>query len=112
MEMIHGATLVHDDVIGRSNKRRGKPSVNLVFGEHRTIFDGNYILVKVGSMVARLENDEMIEIELLAEILEDLVYGEFMQLEAIGQNSDRFSDNIKRPSIRLPAKWQIVVKEW
>lgn len=91
-EMIHTATLVHDDVIDRSNKRRGKPSVNALFGERRTIVGGDYVLAKAGAMVARLNSDEVTEI--LAQVLEDLVHGEFMQMDTSGENSERFAHYI------------------
>ncbi|CAL8072813.1 unnamed protein product [Orchesella dallaii] len=91
-EMIHTATLVHDDVIDRSNKRRGKPSVNALFGERRTIVGGDYVLAKAGAMVARLNSDEVTEI--LAQVLEDLVHGEFMQMDSSGDNSERFAHYI------------------
>lgn len=91
-EMIHTATLVHDDVIDRSNKRRGKPSVNALFGERRTIVGGDYVLAKAGAIVARLNSDEVTEI--LAQVLEDLVHGEFMQMDTSGGSSERFAHYI------------------
>ena len=45
-EMIHTATLVHDDVIDTSDTRRGKPSVNALFGQKKAIIGGDYILGK------------------------------------------------------------------
>jgi len=91
-EMIHTATLVHDDVIDRSDKRRGKPSVNVKFGQRKSIVGGDYVLAKAGAMVARLDNNEVTEI--LAQVLEDLVHGEFMQLGANEENTERFAHYI------------------
>ncbi|CAG7731442.1 unnamed protein product [Allacma fusca] len=91
-EMIHTATLVHDDVIDTSDTRRGKPSVNALFGQKKAIIGGDYILAKAGAMVARLNNDEVTQI--LAQVLEDLVQGEFMQMGANDGTSERFTHYI------------------
>lgn len=91
-EMIHTATLVHDDVIDRSDKRRGKPSVNALYGQRKSIVGGDYVLAKAGAMIARLDNDEVTEI--LAQVLEDLVHGEFMQMGANEENTERFAHYI------------------
>lgn len=90
--MIHTATLVHDDVIDTSDTRRGKPSVNALYGQRKAIIGGDYILAKAGAMVARLNNDEVTQI--LAQVLEDLVQGEFMQMGANEGNSERFAHYI------------------
>jgi len=90
--MIHTATLVHDDVIDTSNTRRGKASVNALFGQKKAIIGGDYILAKAGAMVARLNNDEVTQI--LAQVLEDLVEGEFMQMGANEGTTERFTHYI------------------
>jgi len=72
-EMIHTATLVHDDVIDMSDTRRGKPSVNALFGEQKAILGGDFILARAGAMIARLGNDSVTII--LSQVLEDLVQG-------------------------------------
>lgn len=91
-EMIHTATLVHDDVIDRSDKRRGKPSVNALFGQRKSIVGGDYVLAKAGAMIARLDNNAVTEI--FAQVLEDLVHGEFMQMGANEENTERFAHYI------------------
>lgn len=91
-EMIHTATLVHDDVIDRSDKRRGKPSVNALFGQRKSIVGGDYVLAKAGAMVARLDNNAVTEI--FAQVLEDLVHGEFMQMGANEEKTERFAHYI------------------
>lgn len=91
-EMIHTATLVHDDVIDTSDTRRGKPSVNALYGQKKAIIGGDYILAKAGAMVARLNNDEVTQI--LAQVLEDLVQGEFMQMGAKEGTTEKFTHYI------------------
>jgi len=46
MELIHMATLIHDDVIDKTATRRGKPTVNALFGNLATVLSGDYLLAK------------------------------------------------------------------
>lgn len=59
-EMIHTASLVHDDVIDTADTRRGKPSVNILWGQKKAILAGDYILSRASQMLARLRNEEVI----------------------------------------------------
>lgn len=59
-EMIHTASLVHDDVIDTADTRRGKPSVNTLWGQKKAILAGDYILSRASQMLARLRDDEVI----------------------------------------------------
>ena len=43
MEMIHTATLVHDDVIDMAKTRRGRPSINVVWGNHTSVLAGDWL---------------------------------------------------------------------
>lgn len=72
-EMIHTASLLHDDVIDEATTRRGKKSVNMVFTDKQTILAGDYILSKASIALAKLGNCKAVE--LIAEIIEDLVKG-------------------------------------
>jgi decaprenyl-diphosphate synthase subunit 1 len=59
-EMIHTASLVHDDVIDTADTRRGKSSVNVLWGQKKAILAGDYIISRASQMLARLQNDEVI----------------------------------------------------
>ena len=59
-EMIHTASLVHDDVIDTADTRRGKSSVNVLWGQKKAILAGDYIISRASQMLARLRNDEVI----------------------------------------------------
>lgn len=59
-EMIHTSSLVHDDVIDSADTRRGKKSVNVVYGQRKSILAGDYILSRASQMLARLENEEIL----------------------------------------------------
>lgn len=78
-ELIHTASLLHDDVIDHSESRRGSPSANLEFGNKMAVLAGDFLLGRASVALARLRNPEVIE--LLATVIANLVEGEFMQLK-------------------------------
>lgn len=55
IELIHMATLLHDDIIDRSPVRRGKPSPHVEFGEAATLLTGDFLLVRAFSLCAHLD---------------------------------------------------------
>ncbi|KAI7850700.1 solanesyl pyrophosphate synthase [Circinella umbellata] len=78
-EMIHTASLLHDDVIDASATRRNLPSANASFGNKMAVLAGDFLLARASLTLARLRNSECIE--LMATCLANLVEGEFMQLK-------------------------------
>jgi octaprenyl-diphosphate synthase len=56
-ELIHEATLLHDDVIDEADKRRGQRSLNRLYGNESAVLLGDFLLSKVFSMSARLHSD-------------------------------------------------------
>lgn len=79
VEMIHTASLLHDDVIDNSATRRGNPSGNIAFGNKMAILAGDFLLGRASVAIARIRNAEVIE--LLSTTIANLVEGEFMQLK-------------------------------
>lgn len=77
-ELIHTASLLHDDVIDHSVSRRGAPSANLEFGNKMAVLAGDFLLGRASVALARLRDAEVVE--LLATVIANLVEGEFMQL--------------------------------
>lgn len=77
-ELIHTASLLHDDVIDHSVSRRGSPSANLEFGNKMAVLAGDFLLGRASVALARLRDAEVVE--LLATVIANLVEGEFMQL--------------------------------
>lgn len=55
VEMIHDATLLHDDVIDEGQTRRGAPTINLVWGNESAVLLGDFVLSQVFRMTAELE---------------------------------------------------------
>lgn len=78
-ELIHTASLLHDDVIDHSTARRGSPSANLEFGNKMAVLAGDFLLGRASVALARLRDPEVTE--LLATVIANLVEGEFMQLK-------------------------------
>lgn len=79
VEMIHTASLLHDDVIDLSDARRGRPSGNIAFTNKMAVLAGDFLLGRASVAIARLRNPEVIE--LLSTTIANLVEGEFMQLK-------------------------------
>ncbi|XP_045118501.1 all trans-polyprenyl-diphosphate synthase PDSS1-like [Portunus trituberculatus] len=93
-EMLHTASLVHDDVLDASDTRRGKPSVNNLYGQRKAVMAGDYILSVASTMLARIRNEEVIVV--LSQVMSDLVQGEFMQLGSKENENERFAHYLKK----------------
>ncbi|KAF2746890.1 terpenoid synthase [Sporormia fimetaria CBS 119925] len=78
-ELIHTASLLHDDVIDHSESRRSAPSANIEFGNKMAVLAGDFLLGRASVALARLRDPEVTE--LLATVIANLVEGEFMQLK-------------------------------
>lgn len=78
-ELIHTASLLHDDVLDHSESRRSNPSANIAFGNKMAVLAGDFLLGRASIALARLRDAEVIE--LLATVIANLVEGEFMQLK-------------------------------
>ncbi|KAI5923017.1 hexaprenyl pyrophosphate synthase [Camillea tinctor] len=93
-ELIHTASLLHDDVVDHSISRRGSPSANYEFGNKMAVLAGDFLLGRASVALARLRNAEVIE--LLATVIANLVEGEFMQLKntARDERNPKYSEDI------------------
>ncbi|KAF9203008.1 coq1 putative hexaprenyl diphosphate synthase [Haplosporangium sp. Z 27] len=78
VEMIHTASLLHDDVIDVADKRRNLLSANESFGNKMAVLGGDFLLARASIALARLRNHEVTE--LISTVIANLVEGEFMQL--------------------------------
>eukprot|EP00181_Compsopogon_caeruleus_P004365 CAMPEP_0184678860 /NCGR_PEP_ID=MMETSP0312-20130426/1671_1 /TAXON_ID=31354 /ORGANISM="Compsopogon coeruleus, Strain SAG 36.94" /LENGTH=399 /DNA_ID=CAMNT_0027127927 /DNA_START=323 /DNA_END=1522 /DNA_ORIENTATION=+ len=77
-EMLHTASLLHDDVIDVSDTRRGLESVNSVFGNQLAVLAGDFLLARASIGLAQLRNCDVVE--LLSTVIEHLVRGEILQM--------------------------------
>ena len=80
-EMIHVASLLHDDVIDTSPLRRGVPSGPANFGNKLTVLGGDFLLGRASAALSRLGESEVVE--LVASIIANLVEGEVMQVREV-----------------------------
>ena len=78
LELLHTASLVHDDVVDESDQRRGQPSVNAEYNNNVAVLTGDYILSTALLRVALSNNHEIVQ--LLAELGRTLAAGEILQL--------------------------------
>eukprot|EP00088_Acartia_fossae_P050831 TRINITY_DN5703_c0_g1_i12.p1 TRINITY_DN5703_c0_g1~~TRINITY_DN5703_c0_g1_i12.p1 ORF type:complete len:391 (-),score=106.99 TRINITY_DN5703_c0_g1_i12:428-1600(-) len=93
-EMIHTASLVHDDILDHAETRRGKDSVNIRWNLQKSTMAGDYILAVGSKLLAKTNNPQVIEI--LSQVLSDLVEGEFMQLQNKEDESERFEHYLNK----------------
>lgn len=78
IELIHTATLLHDDVVDASELRRGKQTANQVFGNETSILVGDYLYSRVFQMMVQLDNMPIMAV--LAKATNVIVEGEILQL--------------------------------
>ena len=78
-EMIHTASLFHDDVIDDADTRRGQPAAHRAFGNKMAILAGDYLLARASIYLARLRNVDVVEC--MSTTIEHLVRGEVLQIK-------------------------------
>ena len=83
VEMIHTATLVHDDIIDVAETRRGKPSTNILWGNHTSVLAGDWLYMQAFQIALRERNFHVLDI--LIALTQSMVEGELVQLERIGR---------------------------
>ena len=83
VELIHSATLIHDDVIDGANTRRGRPSANSRWGNHRSVLAGDWLYMQSFQMALAERNFKILDV--LIELTQDMVEGELVQLSKLGR---------------------------
>lgn len=79
IELLHSATLVHDDVIDESYERRGKLSINAIWKSKRAVLIGDFLLSK-GLLIAT-KNNEYKTLDIISEAVKETIEGELLQNE-------------------------------
>lgn len=82
VEMIHAATLVHDDVIDVAQTRRGRPSPNVLWGNHASVLAGDWLYMQAFQIA--LEERSFRILDILIGLTQTMVEGELIQLERLG----------------------------
>jgi len=83
VEMLHAATLVHDDVIDVAQTRRGRPSANVQWGNHTCVLAGDWLYMQAFQVALRERNFHVLD--LLIGLTQMMVEGELIQLDRIGR---------------------------
>lgn len=77
IELIHMATLVHDDVIDEAATRRGRPTANACWGNYQSVLTGDYLFAKAFSVVAMQVDKSMLKV--LTDVICSMCEGEIIQ---------------------------------
>jgi len=102
VELLHTSTLVHDDAIDKSAVRRGRPTVNSLWGEDRAILLGDYLFAKSGEFAALTGNLRVVR--LFARTLQIISSGEMQQtFDAfrLEQSREQYFERIARKTASL-----------
>ncbi len=103
VEMMHSATLIHDDVVDDADERRGKASVKAQFGNHSAVLAGDYLLAK--AMLLLSQPDEYNILQEMLRTAAAMSEGELMQGASVvrpnGRTTDAYLDIITRKTATL-----------
>ena len=103
VEMMHSATLIHDDVVDDADERRGKASVKAQFGNHSAVLAGDYLLAK--AMLLLSQPDEYNILQEMLRTAAAMSEGELMQGASVvrpnGRTTDAYLDIIIRKTATL-----------
>lgn len=83
VEMVHTATLVHDDIIDGAELRRGRPSPNTTWGNSRCVLAGDWLYMQAFRIALDEQNFRVLE--LLISLTQAMVEGELLQTEKLGR---------------------------
>ncbi len=83
VEMVHTATLVHDDIIDEADTRRGRPSANTTWGNSKCVLAGDWLYMQAFRIA--LEERNLRVLDLLIGLTQQMVEGELLQIEKQGR---------------------------
>jgi octaprenyl-diphosphate synthase len=83
VEMVHTATLVHDDIIDGADTRRGRPSANTTWGNEKCVLAGDWLYMQAFKVA--LEEKNLRVLELLIGLTQQMVEGELLQIQKLGK---------------------------
>jgi octaprenyl-diphosphate synthase len=101
VEMLHTATLVHDDIIDEADTRRGRPSSNTTWGNSKCVLAGDWLYMQ--SFRSALEERDFRVLDLLISLTQQMVEGELLQMQKLGHliNEEEYFDLIYRKTACL-----------
>jgi octaprenyl-diphosphate synthase len=83
VEMVHTATLVHDDIIDGADTRRGRPSANTTWGNEKCVLAGDWLYMQAFKVA--LEEKNLRVLDLLIGLTQQMVEGELLQIQKLGK---------------------------
>ena len=83
VEMVHTATLVHDDIIDGANIRRGRPSANTTWGNEKCVLAGDWLYMQAFNVA--LKEKSLRVLDLLIGLTQQMVEGELLQIQKLGR---------------------------
>lgn len=101
VEMLHTATLVHDDIIDEAETRRGRPSSNTTWGNAKCVLAGDWLYMQAFQTALAERNFRILD--LLISLTQEMVEGELLQMEKLGHliNEEEYFDLIYRKTACL-----------
>ncbi len=101
VEMLHTATLVHDDIIDEADTRRGRPSSNTTWGNSKCVLAGDWLYMQ--AFHTALEERNFRVLDLLISLTQQMVEGELLQMQKLGHliNEEEYFDLIYRKTACL-----------
>jgi octaprenyl-diphosphate synthase len=101
VEMLHTATLVHDDIIDEASTRRGRPSSNTTWGNAKCVLAGDWLYMQAFQTALAERNFRILD--LLISLTQEMVEGELLQMEKLGHliNEEEYFDLIYRKTACL-----------
>ncbi len=101
VEMVHSATLVHDDIIDAADTRRGRPSANTTWGNAKCVLAGDWLYMQAFKVALDERNFRVLD--LLIGLTQQMVEGELLQMEKLGQSisQDEYNSLIYRKTACL-----------
>jgi octaprenyl-diphosphate synthase len=82
VEIIHTATLVHDDIIDEAQTRRGRPAANTQWGNSMCVLAGDWLYMQAFKIAVHERNFRILDV--LIELTQQMVEGELLQMEKLG----------------------------
>ena len=83
VEMVHAATLVHDDIIDGADTRRGRPSANTTWGNEKCVLAGDWMYMQAFKVALKEKN--LYILDLLIGLTQQMVEGELLQIQKLGK---------------------------
>lgn len=105
LEMIHMASLIHDDVVDQADTRRGRGTINALYGDGYAVYVGDYVLTRAIEIVCQQPNSNRL-LQIMADLSIEMSLGEVEQLRSafdIKQTVEDYNYRIDRKTALLMA---------